>query len=445
MVNAISNRSDESPSMIPHAARLLVTGSSTFFSGRLIHDLGRCGATVTAADSLRFSAGKASRYTSRRVLMPAVGADPGRYLETLIKELKQVPYDLLLPTFEEALLLSEYQSDLLPYVRLFLPNFEMMYRLHHKPSLHEFCLAHELPTPPTVVSDRIEQLIAAAHRMRFPVVLKLPGGNNSVGRTFCNNESELMSTWNQLAETQRRVGGELPFVQKKIRGNLICTLCFCSQGTKLAEVVYRTLRMFPQAGGTTVHRQSIVHDEISRIADRVVAATRWSGFLGFDFLVDEDSGIPYLIDANVRANPAINLGFSADLDWTRMILDLAQDRIPEIQTAKPGINVHTLLMDFVWLLEGLLPRAGGLRLFPQRCRDFISPPWHVHSRGDMLATGEWAPVAILGAQTVYSGLKSLVTGRQPGQILLEHANYDAVAAERYRQTRRPVLPERIAA
>lgn len=431
--------------MLPHAARILVTGSSTFFSGRLIHDLGRCGATVTAADSLRFSAGKATRYTARRVRTPAVAADPGRYLETLVKELKQRPYDLLLPMFEESLLLSEYQSDLLPHVRLFLPKFDAMYRLHHKPSLHAFCLNHNLPTPPTIVSDRMEQLVSGAHRLGFPVVVKLPGGNNSVGRTFCNNESELMSTWNQLADEQRRVGGELPFVQKKIRGNLICTLCFCAEGKKLAEVVYRTLRMFPQAGGTTVHRQSIIHEEISRIADRVVAATRWSGFLGFDFLVDETSGIPYLIDANVRANPAINLGFSADLDWSRMIIDLARDRIPEIQTAKPDINVHTLLMDCAWLLEGLLPRAGGLRLFPKRCREFISPPWHVHSRGDMLATGEWAPVAILGAQTIYSALKSLVTGRQPGEILLDHANYNAVTAEQYRQTRRPILPERIAA
>ncbi|RPI76914.1 MAG: hypothetical protein EHM42_14355, partial [Planctomycetaceae bacterium] len=87
--------------------RILVSGASTFFATRLIHDLGRKGVEVTAADSLRFSAGKSSRWVSRRLRVPVLGTDPGGYLDAILAELDRRPYDLLLPTFEESLLLSE--------------------------------------------------------------------------------------------------------------------------------------------------------------------------------------------------------------------------------------------------------------------------------------------------------------------------------------------------
>ena len=220
-----------------------------------------------------------------------------------------------------------------------------------------------------------------------------------------------------------------------IKGDLICTLCFCSNGRKLGEVVYRTLRMFPQAGGTSVHRQSIVHDEISRLADQLVAATNWSGFLGLDFLVEHETGIPYIIDANTRANPAIHLGFCAGLDWTQLIVDVATDKSPDLQVARPGVNVHTMLLDFAWLFEGLLPRGGGLLRFPRRCREFLRPAWHVDSRGDLLSTGDIAPIAILAMQTFSAGIKSLITGHQSGHLMLEHANYDAASVTKLRSQR----------
>lgn len=51
--------------------RILVTGSDLFFTARLIHDLGKHGVTVTAADSSWCSAGKMSRAVSRRLTVKA--------------------------------------------------------------------------------------------------------------------------------------------------------------------------------------------------------------------------------------------------------------------------------------------------------------------------------------------------------------------------------------
>jgi predicted ATP-grasp superfamily ATP-dependent carboligase len=426
-------------------ARILVTGSGTFFAARLIHDLGRRGAIITAADSLRISAGKTSRFVSHRLRLPVLGTDPGGYLEAVLDELRRRPYDLLLPMFEESLLLSEYQAEIRSHARMFLPAFSSMLRLHHKPSLDGLCTSLGLPTPPTLVLRNPGDLRLVPQSLGFPVVLKLPAGNNAVGRTYCDDEATLEREFSRLAEQQASRSGELPFVQKKIDGEMICTLCFCWQGRKLAEVVYRSSRTFPESGGTAAHRESIHHPQISQIADRLVAATRWSGFLGLDFLLENDTGIPYVIDANTRANPAIHLGFLCGLDWSKLIFDLLAGETPAVQTARAGVHAHNLLTDVTWLLEGLLPRTGSLWRFPQRCARFLFPRWPVHSRDDLIGIGEIVSAAVVGSQAVYSLGKSIVSGQQPGEVLLENANYNPATAAVYRTTREEARRQRRAA
>ena len=415
--------------------RILITGSSTFFVTRLIHDLGRRGAVITVADSLRFSAGKASRFASRRLRVPMLGIDPQGYLEAILAELERQEYDLLLPTFEESLLFSEYESEIRQRTRLFLPSFSAMRSLHHKPSLHALCKSLDLPTPPTLTVGNADQLCLVPQSIGFPVVLKLPEANNAVGRTYCKDLESLRRDFQRLASQQELRSGELPFVQRMIDGQLVCTLCFCWNGRKLAEVIYRTSRTFPQAGGTAAHRESIRHAVISRITDRLIEKTGWSGFLGFDFLMEHQTGIPFVIDANVRSTPAIHLGFLCGLDWSQLILDLMAGRSPAPQESRPGIHSHALFVDASWLLEGLLPRSGPLWKFPQRLVRFLCPEWPVHSRDDLAEIGEFGSMLAMAIQAFHCLGRSLVTGQQPGELLLENANYNPVTAAAYRLSR----------
>lgn len=415
--------------------RILVTGSSTFFAARLIADLGRRGVHVTAADDARLSAGKLIRTTSRAVRTPVLSRDPGGYLEAILRELRQQHYDMLLPTFEESLLFSEYADEIRRHTQLFLPAYREMMSLHHKPALHSFCQSIGVRSPATAVVQHAEELKAIGETVGYPVVVKLPAANNSVGRTFCFDQSQLETHYRRLQDLQCQRGGVPPFVQKKIDGDLICTLSYCMQGRKLGEVIYRTARTYPEAGGTAAHKESIKHPAISDITERIAKATNWSGFVGFDFIIDRTSHLPYIIDANVRANPAIHLGFLTGIDWSALILNLAAGEAPAQHTATAGVNVHTLLLDVSWLLEGLLPRTASIFRFPLRLKEFLSPQWPVHSRDDLISIGE-AKSALAVTWNALSALaKSAVTGMQPGELLLSNASYDSVTTDMYRAHR----------
>jgi predicted ATP-grasp superfamily ATP-dependent carboligase len=409
--------------------RALVTGSSTFFAPLLIRGLGLRSVAVTAADSRWISMGKSSRFANRRLNLPVLSSDPEGYLKAIVRELKAVPYDILLPTFEESLLFAEYRDELEPFTRLFLPPFETMWQVHDKPSLHRLCQELRIPTPPTVVPRspaRLEQDVAS---LRFPVVVKLPAANNCVGRSFCENIPELIARYCDLYEQETRRGSAPPFVQQKIDGDSVYTLMYCHEGRKLGEVIYRPLRTYPERGGTSAHRESIEHPRIAELTERLAAATGWSGFLGLDFIVDRCDETPYLIDANPRANPGVQLGYLAGVDWTGMLIELVQGREPAQVTARPGIRTRTFLLDFAWLAEGCVPQRHWLQTAWNRLAKFRKPDWQLSAPNEFLVNGEWGCTLAMACQGTAAAVRSFASGRPIGQTMLDDVNYDAVTAE----------------
>jgi len=413
--------------------RVLITGASTFFTPPLIHGFGSRGVEVTAADSRWFSMGKAARHTVRRLRLPLLSRDPAGYLHGLLKEVTARSYDLVLPAFEESLLLAEYRHALEPYTRLFLPPFETMWQVHDKRSLYGLCQELHIPAPPSVVPRNgvgLEQQVAG---LSFPVVLKLPTANNCVGRSYCDTLSELIEQFNAQCEHETRRGAAPPFIQQKINGDPIYTLMLCHAGRKLAEVIYRPLRTFPERGGTSAHRESIDHPQIAALTDRLATATGWSGFLGTDFIVDRVDGTPYLIDANPRPTPAIQLGHLAGIDWTGILVQLMEGRHCAPAMARPGVRTRSILLDLGWLLEGCGPQKNWLHKIGQRFAKFRQPDWKLDSRYEFLENGEWRCALALIAQAIAGALKSLITGRRLGQTMLDDVNYDAVSADRLRR------------
>ncbi|MFM8222018.1 MAG: hypothetical protein ACKOJF_24155, partial [Planctomycetaceae bacterium] len=321
------------------------------------------------------------------------------------------------------------------YTRLLLPDFRMMWRLHHKPSLARVCERWNLPTPPTVVPESLADLPRCAAQLKFPIVLKLPVANNSLGRVYCRDYAELERNYRQLSEQQLAMGNEPPFLQQKIAGEPIYTLMLCQQGRKVGEVIYRPLRTYPEDGGTSTNRESIVHPAIEQVSESLARATRWTGFLGLDFMVDRETGRPHLIDANPRPNPAVHLGFLAGVDWAGLLLDMLQGRHPTFQRARPGIRNRTLLLDFGWLIEGLGIRRGWPGSAIRRIRDFVWPAWELDSDHDFAGKLDLHCHLVETINGLSTLARSTLTGRSMGELALEGASYDPATVSQVRKAR----------
>ncbi len=414
--------------------RVLITSTSTFFTPPLIQGFASRGIEVTAADSRWISVGKAARQVVRRLRLPILARDPGAYLQALVQEVTTRSYDLLLPAYEEALLLAEYRHVLEPYTRLLLPSFETMWHVHDKRNLYKLCQELQIPAPPTVVPSSPCELHQEWAALRFPVVVKLPSANNCVGRSYCENFAELIDRFNRQFEAETRRGAAPPFIQQKIEGEPIYTLMLCHAGRKLGEVIYRPLRTYPEHGGTSAHRESIEHPLISALTERLSRATRWTGFLGTDFIVDHADGTPYLIDANPRPTPAVHLGCLAGIDWVGILVRMVEDQDAEPQFARPGVRTRSILLDLGWLLEGCRPQKNWLSSVRDRVVKYRWPDWSLDVRYELAAKGEWFSAMALTYQGLAAAVIALMTGRGINQTLLDDVNYDPVAAECLRRS-----------
>ena len=404
---------------------LLATGTSSFFAARLIQGFGELGVSVTAADSSHWSGSKSLPNVTRRLHVPSPNRETELYLDLVEEELNRRDYDLLLPTFEEGLLFAQHADVLRRRVKLLLPPFETMWQLHHKPSLHQFCTRLSLPSPNTSTPQTQDELQPLLDKLRYPVVLKPPAGNNSIGRVFCDSAEDLVREFHQHSATSSSILIEPPMVQERIIGQPIYTLMLCDSGRKVAEVIYRPLRTFPDDGGTSVVRESIAHPDIADITETVARETNWTGFLGFDFLVDEINKMPYLIDANPRPNPAVQLGFCAGINWAALLIEMAQGHRPTRVMPRLGVRVRSAVLDWAWLLHGLKPGRDWVTKSRQRLREFLTPPWSLEARGDIsrgFGGRSCATATILHG--IISSIRATVTGKSLGETMVEDLCYE---------------------
>lgn len=399
-----------------------MTGTSLFFSRVLIQGFARHGAEVTAADSSLISTGKMSRFTSRRLRVPSMAKQPEDYIRALVNELERREYDLVVPSFEEALLLSQHRASIEAASRLLLPSHATMMTLHHKPSLYELCDRIGVKAPASIFPSSTQQLAVGLDRLQLPVILKLPLGNNSLGVVYASQAREVLAKYQELSQAAARWEVPGPLVQEVVTGRPIYTLMYCYAGKKLGEVIYRPLRTYPARGGTSAHRQTIVHPEIEQITRQMARATGWTGFLGFDFIEDEKSGELNLIDANPRPNPGLTLGVLSGIDWAGLQLDLLSCRVPVPVPPVADVRDRSWILDFAWLFDGgPWDRHWGSR-FVDRLKELNSMrPLLTSWKGKLQSDG----MADLGLwiQLLRAFWTSRRSGESMGYCLLSDSNY----------------------
>ena len=339
--------------------RVLVTSSRTPHALAAIRRFGELGAEVTAGDSTRLSCGKHSRHTTRRLLYPHAHDDPGGFLEAVVRELRERPYDLLFPTFEEIFVLARHRDLIESLTKLHVMDYADLLRVHDKASLATVAPELGVRSPRTESPASLEALEAAAGALPYPVVIKLRDGNNATALQYGEGPEDLIRKFRKIVDFFGLPAEHFPIVQEKIEGNLLFTLFLADHGEMVGHCVYRPLRMFPEGGGTAFYRETVDDPGIVETSRRILEKLQWHGFLGLDFIDPGDGGAPYLIDANPRPSPAYGLGQASGTDFTKKVLEMTGGKRPgPAPAAKAGVRTKLLFVEVIWLAFQLMPGRG---------------------------------------------------------------------------------------
>jgi len=210
-------------------------------------------------------------------------------------------------------------------------------------------------------------------------------------------------------------------IQRLVEGPTTCTLELCHRGEVIGDVMYQGIRTMPRTGGTTVFRESVEDPACREAAARIVKQLRYDGFCGFDFIIDRETGRPFLVDGNCRITPAVSMAYHGGCDMIEGWIGVA-DGAPITRLPESRIGVRTKLQfgDFVWLLESYLGSfkdwSGERKLRRQWWRD---KDFHY----DITSLRDPMPIVMIWTYIFTNLYKLVFTNFDSAQLFLFHNMY----------------------
>lgn len=275
---------------------VLLTSSRLPFALEAVRKLGRTGHTVYASDTFRSAPGNHSRHVAGAFVTAQPAADPRRFLDDIVAIVRDVPIDLVLPSFEEVFYLVNGRARVEAHAPLFAPSFETLQRLHDKVSF--LALARELGlsvVPTRIARDR--PALERATRAQGQFFARPAYGRGGVALYTNAGPLAGAATLEECTPTAANPWLVQPFVD----GVDLCTYSIVHHGRVGAHVTYRHPLMLEHSGGIVF--ESVVVPETLAATRKIAEATGYHGQLSLDFRQTDDGLV--VIECNPRPSAGL--------------------------------------------------------------------------------------------------------------------------------------------
>ena len=233
-----------------------------------------------------------------------------------------------------------------------------------KSAFAAFCRIERLPLPETSLVADAATLRAALQTAGFPVVLKVDHSWGGLGVRVARSEDEALAALADLARgygwrssirraangltaeplaDRMRDGAPAITLQRYVPGLPANSALVCRAGEVLACLVVATVQVAHETGPSTVVR-ILDRPDIAAISARAVRRLGLSGFVGFDFVIDEATDRPMLIELNPRPTQTSHFAFDPASDLVGALAAsltgaprrrLAERKVPELVALFP--------------------------------------------------------------------------------------------------------------
>lgn len=254
---------------------------------------------VIVADPFKTHLLAASRAVSKSVRVPAPAVDAEAYLAALADIAESAQVDLVIPISEEIMFVGLLRSRLPARVQVLAMPPDALTAAHDKYAFARRAREIGLSAPRMALAcDPEADEIAAAGDFVVKERHSCGGGGVSFfkrGAAFPRSEHAI--------------------VQMLARGVEYSSCTLSHEGRARQTAIYRATMT---SGTVAVGFERVDNAAIESWIDRFIADAGWSGFISFDFMLDE-TGVPYGIECNPRLTSGVHFFECEDL--ARAILD----------------------------------------------------------------------------------------------------------------------------
>ena len=216
------------------------------------------------------------------------------------------------------------------------------------------------------VVNSLKEAEACFHRMREPL-----GTLPMLKRLLVNRDAFWFESW----RNRQRPGIT---IQSYIEGRPANCVVFCTQGKVVAGIAVEVVAAQGRMGPATIVR-IIDGRQMLDAAETLVNRLKLSGFHGFDFMLEEKSGMAYLIELNPRCAMPCHLRLGKGRDLIGSLYSELSGK--SSQEAPPSLNGNLVCyFPQAWLSN---PKSEALRTAyhdvpwgePQLLKELLLLPW----------------------------------------------------------------------
>ena len=219
----------------------------------------------------------------------------------LLEIVKEYGIDQVLPTCEEAFYVSRMKDDFPSQVKVWVPGFSAIRKLHQKASFNAWVKELGLDAPETTSVTSSNELQAHLRGLagNQKWVLK-PAYSRFAAHARIGFPSDLLSSVPRAASSPENP----TLVQEWIQGKEYCTYAFADEGKVLAISTYH--HEFRAGAGAGICFEPVFHSGIEAWIQDFVARTGVTGQISFDF-IETAEGKLYPLECNPRATSGLHL------------------------------------------------------------------------------------------------------------------------------------------
>lgn len=361
---------------MPSQRRVLVSEGSSLSAREAVTALGMAGHQVGVCDPDPLCLGRFSRFVTHYYKCPAIGKDPGAYLDVVLRLLSHGHWDVLFPTHEQAFLFSRERARIPPGIGLAVADFRSFLQVQGKAALIRTLGRLSIPQPPSRVIRTQEELL---RERRFPFYLKADYATASTAVWRIHSAEELKAKSAELESRAMMEGDQEFVVQEPAEGILERVQAVFDRGRLIAIHGYR--QMAEGLSGGDIAKLSVNRPSVRDYVNRLGGELQWHGALSLDYILQQENQIPLFIDVNPRLVEPMNAVFSG-VNLADVLVRVSTGE--PIATAEPAgreVRTHMLLMA---LLSKAAARTRRLDVIVELMRAVAGRGVYAESREELL-------------------------------------------------------------
>ena len=336
------NKSDSSDK----TRHVLITNANSRIAYVALKSLATRGIKVSTSDFVRTALSFFSKYSHNHFVYDSPYSKPMQFIDSLITNIRQYDYQVLLPVHEETFLIAKHKETLSKFIKLPIPDYRSILLAHNKDKLLEIATKLGIPVPRTYKIKTIEDIVPLSNELRYPVILKPRQGGGNFGINYVYSRNHLRQAYahsltrNGLTCERLLIQECIPVAEKFSQVQIF------NQGNFRVKFTDKHLRDFPPTGGAGCFRVSTSYTEIEEYSKRLLEHLCWHGVAEVEYVTHRETGKPYLIELNPRLWGGLNSAVASGVDIPYLLYKLAIDGdIDTVKDYKLGVKTRWLWGD----------------------------------------------------------------------------------------------------